>query len=173
MHTAFIGLGSNLGDSLQILQRAWASLSEHSAIELGVLASPYLSEPMDMESENWFVNSTGRLRTDLSPVELLAVLHETENRYGRKRLLNDSGYLDRPIDLDLLLYDDLVANGADVPIIPHPRMHERLFVLVPLDEIAPDYHHPVMGRSIRELLTDLRKREGQPEVRRIKWEEIL
>ena len=173
MHTAYIGLGSNLGDSLQILQQAWTSLGEYPAIELGVLASPYLSEPMDMESENWFVNSAGCLRIDLSPSELLAVLHETEKRFGRQRSATSPGYLDRSLDLDLLLYDDVVSDESDLPVIPHPRMHERLFVLLPLGEIAPDRHHPVAGRSIGELLSDLRKREGQPEVREMKWEETL
>ena len=144
MHTAYIAMGSNLGDSLQLLERAWGEIGNHFAINLLSLASPYLSDPVGMESENQFVNTVGCVNTGLDPHELLAFLHETEKRFGRKRPSDQVGYADRTLDLDLLLYDDLVTEPTGSVIIPHPRMHERFFVLMPLCEIAPEFSHPTL-----------------------------
>ncbi|MDH3347052.1 MAG: 2-amino-4-hydroxy-6-hydroxymethyldihydropteridine diphosphokinase [Desulfobulbaceae bacterium] len=173
MHTAYIGLGSNLGDSLGLLEKAWLELGNHSEIKLISLASPYVSKPMDMVSENWFVNSAGSLITTMNPRDLLDFLHQTEEQFGRKRPSSTLGYADRSLDLDLLFYDNVVIDGAGSMVIPHPRLHERLFVLMPLGELAPDLCHPVLHRTIKWLLSDLTVYSSEQEVRRIQWDETI
>ena len=171
MHTAYIGLGSNLGDSLQLLEEAWLELGNHPEIQLISLASPYFSKPMDMVSENWFVNSAGCIQTALNAADLLAFLHETEKKFGRKRSNSTVGYADRSLDLDLLLYDNVVTEKSGPVILPHPRLHERLFVLMPLDELGPDLCHPLLNRTMATLLSDLKARSSNQEVQRVQWDE--
>ena len=126
---------------------------------------------MDMISENWFINSVGSLRTTMNARDLLSLLHTTENQFGRKRPSSAVGYTDRSLDLDLLLYDNVVSEDSDPVIIPHPRLHERFFVLMPLGELEPDLCHPVLHRTITQLLSDLKACNSNQEVRRIQWDE--
>ncbi|WP_456388321.1 2-amino-4-hydroxy-6-hydroxymethyldihydropteridine diphosphokinase [Desulfolithobacter sp.] len=167
MITACIGFGSNLGDSRQILQDAWNDMVSRDGIEPVALSPPFRSEPVDMESEHWFVNAAAQIRTSLSAHELLVLLLEIEALFGRRRE-RLAGHQDRTLDLDLLLYGDLVLS-TDRLTLPHPQMHVRGFVLEPLVEIAPGTVHPVLGLDIRTLCERLRARSDQPLVERISW----
>lgn len=128
---ACIGLGSNLGPSLRLLQAAWRLLGRHPAIETLRLSSPYRTQPQGLDTDHWFINAAGLLRTSLTPEALLAHLHELENQHGRVRSPHATEYQDRTLDLDLLLYGDLILRQSTLTL-PHPRMLERRFVLAPL-----------------------------------------
>ncbi len=159
---ACIGLGSNLGDSLQTLQDAWHRLGEQDGISLKSLSAPYRTEPVGMESEHWFINAAGLLTTTLSPEALLDQLLRVEQEFGRKRNPHNSGYQDRTLDLDLLLYGDLKGETPRLQI-PHPEMHKRLFVLVPLADLAPNRLHPRFQCSLEELRLQL-MHENSPSI---------
>ncbi len=151
--SAVIGLGSNLGNSRSLLQEAWQSIGQHPEITLHLqnLSSPYRTQPVGMKSEHWFVNAVGQLDTTLSPEALLDLLLETEQHFGRVRYPEREGYQDRTLDLDLLLYADQLIQTTRLTL-PHPAMHERLFVLVPLAELDGQTIHPFFKKTIDELL---------------------
>src|SRR3546814_12669269 len=120
-------------------------------------SSDVCSSDLVPESDQpWFVNGVASLRTDLSPWELLAVLHEVEAEHERVRSVPNAS---RTLDLDLLAYDDRVVDGAGGLMLPHPRLSERAFVLQPLAELAPDWRHPVSGLTAAEMLAELRADE--------------
>ncbi len=154
MYPVCIGLGSNLGDSLELLPEAWAELGRVPGIGTGALSRPYLTEPEGMESENWFINAAGILTTSLAPEALLGQLLAVEQAFGRHRSPCRQGYQDRTLDLDLLIYGDLVMT-TDRLILPHPHMCRRLFVLAPLAELVPDLAIPGSGRSVSQCLQEL------------------
>ncbi|CAM3458541.1 2-amino-4-hydroxy-6-hydroxymethyldihydropteridinepyrophosphokinase [Bordetella sputigena] len=129
---AYIGLGANLGDSAATLHAALRELSATSGIQ-ECLASPfYRSAPVDATGPD-FVNAVARLRTSLAPLDLLEALQAIERKHGRERPYRNAP---RTLDLDLLLYDDLRLDTPRLTL-PHPRMHERAFVLLPLRDLAP------------------------------------
>lgn len=167
---AYIGLGSNLGDPLQAVRQAWQALGRQPGIRLDRLSSPYRTRPVGMTSGNWFVNAAGSLLTVLHPEELLATLLRVEIQFGRRRDPAGKGYRDRELDLDLLLYGDCVRADRRL-IVPHPEMHRRLFVLRPMAEIAPDVLHPVLLRSMQDLLRSAADGSDELAVRRISWPE--
>ena len=146
----FVGLGGNVGDALGSIQQAIAELSEIPRSTLLVRSSLYRTAPIGLEDQADFVNAVANFRTELSPRELLGELHRIERRHGRVRREKNGP---RTLDLDLLMYDDLISDDPTM-IIPHPRMHERAFVLLPLSEIAPDSVIPGRG-PIGELLSKL------------------
>ncbi|MCI5179124.1 MAG: 2-amino-4-hydroxy-6-hydroxymethyldihydropteridine diphosphokinase [Candidatus Electrothrix sp. AW3_4] len=169
VHTAYIGLGSNLGNSRSLLRDAWKSLEQHPDIKAQVLSSPYRTQPVGMESEHWFINAVGQLNTTLSPEALLDLLLKTEQQFGRVRDPELAGYQDRTLDLDLLLYDDMTIQ-TDRLTLPHPAMHERLFVLVPLAEIGGQLMHPLFRKTVAELLGEQQEgREGIQGIERVCW----
>ena len=148
-----IGLGSNLGNSLAILEGALVSLNQVSGISLQSRASIYLTAPVYLTApiappHPDYLNSCALLKTHLSPEELLRTLLKIETDFGRVRR---ERWGPRLLDLDLLLFDNLVLETPTLQL-PHPRMHERAFVLVPLAEIAPDWIEPISGKSIAKLL---------------------
>jgi 2-amino-4-hydroxy-6-hydroxymethyldihydropteridine diphosphokinase len=152
-HTAYIGLGSNLGERERNLSLAVEMLSAYGTIEQQ--SSIYETEPVDYTNQPNFLNQVIALRTDLEPMALLQCCLGIECALGRERPF-DKG--PRTIDLDLLLYDDLIMNVAEQDIqliVPHPRLHLRRFVLVPLCEIFADGIHPVIGMSFGQLLAEL------------------
>jgi len=127
----------------------------------------YETAPVPASDQPWFVNGVAAVETELGPEALLAVLHRVEAELGRARSVPNAA---RIIDLDLLAYGRIVTGGG-VPeqregrlVLPHPRLHERRFVLQPLVDLAPDWRHPVLGRTARELLEDL---PAEPPVRRL------
>jgi len=149
MALVYLGLGTNLGDKESNLNNAVKTL-EIEVGEIIRLSSFYASKPWGFESENEFLNAAVLLETKLSPSDLLSKTQEIELNLGRKAKTS-KGYKDRLIDIDILLYDDLIINLATLKI-PHPLMAERDFVLKPLAEISPELVHPVLGKRIIEML---------------------
>ncbi len=146
----WVALGSNLGESNIILQQAWQELGAQEAIELVTLSSPYVSEPVGLESENLFLNAVGILETILCPEALLVLLQQVERGFGRDKKSDANGYQDRLLDLDMLYFVDSVIRSETL-VVPHPHISERLFVLAPLVEIDPDHRDPLNSDSAVEM----------------------
>jgi 2-amino-4-hydroxy-6-hydroxymethyldihydropteridine diphosphokinase len=149
--TVFLSLGSNIGDRAGNIARAVAALRERG-VRVVRESALYETEPVEMRSQEWFLNSVVAVETADEPRALMAKLLVIERAMGRERLVPKGP---RVIDMDIVLYGDRVVNEAGLEI-PHPRMAERRFVLVPLVEIAPDAVHPVLRKTARELLDETR-----------------
>lgn len=146
-NTAYMSIGSNLGNRVENLNRAVACLDQLGQTVMEV--SPFFStEPVGFQEQPWFLNVALSLETSLSPMELLKHCQGIEKSLGRIRTFRDAP---RTVDLDILLFGDRVIDRPGLQI-PHPRMAERRFVLKPLVHIAPDAIHPVLGKNIRSLL---------------------
>ena len=146
---AYIGLGSNLGDRGRILQSALDALHEREGIQL-VAASRWIeTEPEGPPGQDRYLNGAATILTSLSPRELLGALLEIETAHGRDRS-TERRWGPRRLDLDLLMYEDRIIDEPDL-VIPHPRLHQRTFVLTPLAQIAPAAVHPVLGETIETL----------------------
>ncbi len=148
---AFIGLGANIGEPRRQLAEALARLSATEEVEVVKASSFYLNPPLGPPDQPWYVNAVIQVRTRLTPEELLRVLHKVEQDLGRVR---QERWGPRVIDLDLLLYNGVIFSGPDL-CLPHPEMHNRSFVLVPLVEIAPQAWHPALEKTASELLEKL------------------
>jgi 2-amino-4-hydroxy-6-hydroxymethyldihydropteridine diphosphokinase len=159
MKDALVGLGANLpstagGAPVETLRSALAHMDARGILVLR-RSRWYRSRPVPPSDQPWFVNGVAAVQTDLAPAELLAVLHRIEADFGRIRQAAGEA---RPIDLDLLAFEDQVistppsANGARGLTLPHPEMHRRAFVLLPLAEIAPGWRHPVTGQQVIDLV---------------------
>ncbi len=155
--TVFIGLGSNLGDSINLLLESWQTLGQREGIILERISLPYLSAPVGMSSNFWFSNAVGQLQASRSAGEVLDILLDTENRLGRTRDGKKQGYQDRKIDLDLLYFGETVIDTPRLTV-PHPHRSERLFVLAPLADIAPDFVDPETGSTVLEMRRHLQQR---------------
>ena len=150
-HTAYIALGSNMGDKEQYLNQAIQSLNETPCCEVTKVSSFLVTEPYGVTDQDNFLNACLELRTLLTPRELLDELHRIEQEAGRERIIH---WGPRTLDLDIIFYDDLIIEEKDF-CIPHVEMHKRDFVLRPLSEIAPYKHHPCSKKTVRELLEEL------------------
>ncbi len=151
MSIVYVSLGSNLGNREANLQKAINSITQRIGI-VQQKSSIYETEPWGFNSFNNFLNLVIEIRTELNAEKVLVKLLEIEQDMGRKR--DHEGYQDRIIDLDILLFDDIILKNKELEI-PHPRLHQRLFTLEPLAEIAPDIFHPRFKTSIKTLLTTL------------------
>jgi len=152
--TIFIGLGSNLGDRQELCDRAIALMALLPLSEVTGISSYYETEPVDPEGrlgETWFYNGVVRLETSLTPTRLLEILQETERGLGRDDV---DQHGPRTMDFDILLFGQ---QQIDLPglSVPHPRLHQRRFVLEPLVEVDPTLRHPTLDRSMAELLQTL------------------
>jgi 2-amino-4-hydroxy-6-hydroxymethyldihydropteridine diphosphokinase len=147
--TAYLSLGSNLGDRAANLHEAVAQLNR--AGRLVVLSSFYETQPVDVPDQPWFLNCVAAIETVLAPRELLDLVLRVEAAMGRLRMRAKGA---RNIDIDVLLFGDRMVNEPGLKI-PHPAMQQRRFVLEPLVEIAPEAHHPELGKTARELLAAL------------------
>ena len=150
----YLCLGSNLGDRRENLDKALDLLEQR--LKLKQVSSIYDTEPVGDTDQPRFLNLVCEVHTMLAPEDLLTLIKGIETRLGR---IHGKSNAPRPIDIDILLYDDKVVDTPDL-VIPHPRMTERAFVLVPLAEIAPDVKHPVSGKTIRELLQMITETQG-------------
>ena len=147
LHVGFIALGSNLGESREQLRRALADIDRLPGTRLLACSSMYRSAPVGFLDQPDFVNAVAKVETSLTPQALLAALLDIEQHHGRERAFHNAP---RTLDLDVLLYDDLRIHEPGLTI-PHPQMHLRAFVLLPLLEIAPDCAIPDVGSAERAM----------------------
>ena len=160
LSTVYISIGSNLGNRLKYIREAIRRIEQSKDIKISRASSVYETQPAEYKDQPWFLNMVLELGTSVEPLNLLELLLDIENQMGRTRPEGSSRrkrnqkYGPRNIDLDLLLYDDLVLN-SDKLTLPHPRMHERGFVLVPLAEISPQVVHPLLKKNVEKLLENL------------------
>lgn len=154
----YISTGSNMGDKLENCRQAIAALNKTDTVQIESISRFYLTEPMEYSDQPWFVNAAAKIRTSLDPVNLLAVLKSFEVEYGRV----DSGvrFGPRPLDFDIIFYNDMIIETPQL-IVPHPRMHNREFVLRPISDLAPELIHPVFNKSIHWLLDELSSQNQQ------------
>ena len=154
----YLGLGSNTGNRQDNLERALGFMSQR--LQVAKVSSIYDTEPVGNANQPRFLNLVCQVYTRLTPTALLSLAKGIESKLGRTGKSNDP----RPIDIDILFYGDQVMETPEL-VIPHPRLAERAFVLIPLAEIAPDLTHPVSGKTIRELLCKVTETQGV-----LKWQ---
>lgn len=153
-NSVYLGLGTNLGKKKENIELALRKIKKQIG-KIISLSAFYTSEPFGFESDNMFVNCAVKIYTSFTPQELLAQTRSIEREMGRLQKSNHEVYADRIIDIDILLYNDLIINDCSSLIIPHPHIQERDFVLKPLSEIAPDFVHPILNKTIMELFNAL------------------
>jgi 2-amino-4-hydroxy-6-hydroxymethyldihydropteridine diphosphokinase len=149
MKRVFLSLGSNLGDRSGNIERALDALGS-AGLEVRRVSSFYRTEPVEFRQQAWFVNCVAEVGTDLLPLKLLNAIQKVERHLGRRRAINKGP---RKIDIDILLYENVVVRSAALTI-PHERMAERRFVLVPLRELDAGLRHPVTDRTVVEMLNE-------------------
>ncbi|KAF0133604.1 MAG: 2-amino-4-hydroxy-6-hydroxymethyldihydropteridine pyrophosphokinase [Candidatus Saganbacteria bacterium] len=155
LQNVYLGLGSNVGDREEYIEQAVFLLGKIKEIEVIKRSSNQESEAEGVKDQPSFINAALQIKTELSPHKLLEEIHTIESALGREREIE---WGPRTIDIDILLYGNKVISEDDIQI-PHPSMHERLFVLKPLKEIAPNLMHPVLEKNIEDLYEE-RKNEA-------------
>lgn len=150
MHTVYLSLGSNLGNKLDYILQAKIFINADIGI-ITNMSSLYLSEPWGYSSQNEFINQCIEVKTLLNPLEVLKNIKNIENILGRGTHPKDV-YSDRTIDIDILFYDNICCRYKDIISIPHPLLHERRFILLPLADIASNYFHPLLNDTVKNLL---------------------
>ncbi|HHD11421.1 MAG TPA: 2-amino-4-hydroxy-6-hydroxymethyldihydropteridine diphosphokinase [Deltaproteobacteria bacterium] len=155
-----ISIGSNLTRRIRRCKDAIEKLGEEEGIEVVRCSSFYETSPWGRKGQPDFINAAAQLETELAPFELLGVLKNIEVELGREE---GERWGPRVIDLDIILWEDKIIDNRELKI-PHPQMHRRKFVLIPLCEIAPEWVHPVMGKTVKELLKEC---DDTEEVRKV------
>jgi 2-amino-4-hydroxy-6-hydroxymethyldihydropteridine diphosphokinase len=160
---AAIGIGSNQGDSVRICSDVFDLLQKHPAVSIVKASSLYRTKPVGFTGQDWFVNAAVLCETSLEPLALLDFLFELETSFGRVRTIR---WGPRTLDLDILFYGN---RQLDLPglKVPHPQLQNRLFVLVPLAEIEPDWVHPGSGLRVQEMLDRLLQLDHQQEIHKL------
>lgn len=153
MPKAYLGLGGNIGNPKDNIEEALRLLQSRGTVKVTKLSSFYETAPVGYEQQDWFVNAVAEIDTTLPPYELLALCNAVEQQLKRVRLIR---WGPRTIDIDILLYEDFVSTEEKL-VVPHPRMNERAFVIVPLMEIAPDLH--IKGQSIKKIAEGIHNQE--------------
>jgi 2-amino-4-hydroxy-6-hydroxymethyldihydropteridine diphosphokinase len=159
-HIAYIGIGSNIGDKIHQCEKAISEIIKVDSHKLLAKSSFFKTQPMGYTSQDWFVNGVIKIETDLEPLDLLRSLKAIEFQMGR---LETFRWGPRSIDLDILFFDDREIKTEELQI-PHPRLHERQFVLIPLAEINRSLVHPVLKRTVGELLENFKEDQGVEEL---------
>jgi 2-amino-4-hydroxy-6-hydroxymethyldihydropteridine diphosphokinase len=147
MATAYIGLGSNIGDRIDIIKKSLEIINNTPNIEVKKISSFYETEPMEYKNQDWFVNAVAEINTELTPEELLEKLNEIEIEIERIRTIK---WGPRNIDIDILYYEQELVATSELQI-PHIRMNSRAFVLIPLAEIAENVKHPILNKTPMEM----------------------
>ena len=150
--TVYIGVGSNLGNKYENIRQARNLLHESSGVSVLKVSDLYTTEPFGNVPQEDFLNCVFKIETSLNPEELLAFLNNVESALKRERTIH---WGPRTLDLDILFYDDLVIKTKKLTI-PHPGIEKRLFVLIPLNDLIPDYIHPVLKKTCKALEAELR-----------------
>ena len=150
--SVFILLGSNLGNRELLVNQAVEMIGKRCG-KIVAKSSMYESEPWGFKADYWFLNQVVVIDTTMSPDELMLSLLSIEKELGRDRSIQHECYVSRPMDLDILYYDDEIID-TDLVVAPHPRLHLRRFTLLPLCDVAPDFIHPLLGKSNRQLLDE-------------------
>ncbi|MHC1726355.1 MAG: 2-amino-4-hydroxy-6-hydroxymethyldihydropteridine diphosphokinase [Syntrophobacteraceae bacterium] len=163
LHSAAIGIGSNLGDSVRICLDAIGLLQKHPSIHILRVSSLYRTKPVGVTGQDWYVNAAVVCKTSFEPLQLLELALGMEHSFGRVRTAH---WGPRTLDLDILYYDNLLLDIPGLKV-PHPLMHERLFVLAPLAEIDPDWVHPGSGLSIASLLNRVLQLHPEQELHKL------
>lgn len=153
MTAVYLGLGTNLGDKQANLKAAVEKINERIG-EVTSLSSFYETAPWGFESQNSFLNAALCVQTSMEALQILQVTQEIEKELGRMKKSSGGCYTDRLIDIDILLYGDVVLNTSQL-VIPHPLMEKRAFVMQPLAEIAPNVVHPLLNKTMQELALQL------------------
>jgi 2-amino-4-hydroxy-6-hydroxymethyldihydropteridine diphosphokinase len=149
MKTAYLSLGANLGDRTENIRKALVLLAE-AGVEIRRISSLYKTEPVEFRAQPWFVNCAAEIATDLMPMQLLKAVKAVERALGRR---NGVAKGPRPIDIDILLYENVAMHSSELTI-PHERLSERKFVLIPLRELAANARHPKTQRTVLEMLQE-------------------
>ena len=155
-YIAYIGIGSNLGDKVDQCERAIFEILKVDHHKLLAKSSFFKTQPIGYASQDWFVNGVIKIETDLEPFDLLKTLKTIESKLGRVKTFQ---WGPRLIDLDIIFFDDREIKTEELQI-PHPLLHERRFVLIPLAEIDPGLIHPVLKKTVQELLENLKQDQG-------------
>jgi 2-amino-4-hydroxy-6-hydroxymethyldihydropteridine diphosphokinase len=152
----YLGLGSNIGDKVNFIKSAETGISKLTGTKVLRSSSIYKTEPWGIKNQDFFLNSVLEIETTLEPQVLLSELKKIESELGRKKR---NKWYEREIDIDILFFNNLVISNRFVNI-PHPEIQNRNFVLIPMCELNPDFFHPVLDRTVKDLLNDSKDNSG-------------